>query len=45
MRKTSLELKRHYILLVILVLVVTLLLLGLGNQRIHAYTIPQLSAM
>lgn len=32
------ELRRHYILLVILVLLVALLVLGLGNQRIRAYT-------
>ena len=35
----SLGFRRNYILLAVLVLVVALLILGLGNQRIHAYSV------
>jgi spore coat protein CotH len=36
----SLTFKRHYRLLVLLALILTILTLGLGNQRIVAYTVP-----
>ena len=34
----ALKLKRHYKLLVLLALIAVVLVLGLGNQRIIAYT-------
>jgi hypothetical protein len=36
----SLRFKRHYKLLVLLALVAAVLILGLGDQRIIAYTVP-----